>query len=134
MVTFANRSELVLLSDAIEYHAVRGGVARYFRKVVEGVVAAFGSEAVICSAERLDYGAARHIPTWRFRGSTRLGIRDAIASAAAYWVKPAVFYSSYYGNARAAAPQVFTVYDMIHERLHQNGVHDSRLAQRFLRE
>ena len=130
----AERSRPVFLSDAIEYHAVRGGVARYFRKIVEGVVAAFGRDAVICSAERLDYGAARHIPTWRFRGSTRLRVQDVIASVAAHWVKPALFYSSYYGNARSAAPQVFTVYDMIHERVYGSGPHGSRPARRFLQE
>jgi len=128
------RPRRVFLSDAIEYHAVRGGVARYFRKIAEGVAAAFGRDAVICSAERMDYGAARYIPTWRFRGSARLRVQDVIASVAAYWVKPALFYSSYYGNARTDAPQVFTVYDMIHERAYGKSAHDSRVARRSLQE
>jgi glycosyltransferase involved in cell wall biosynthesis len=35
--------------------------------------------------------------------------------ASAAWIKPQLYYGSYYGAVRTAARQVFTVYDLIHE-------------------
>ncbi len=112
-----SQSSRIFISDTINIypHFSRGGVASYFRKVTDGVINHFGSNVIVCSPEARNYKEARHIPSFQFRGVHRLGLHDALASVAACWERAAVFYSPYYGNAHTKAPQIFTVYDMIHE-------------------
>jgi glycosyltransferase involved in cell wall biosynthesis len=103
----------LFVSDTIVSYDTQRGVARYFKKIMEGVIAHFGSRVVIYS-RNLDYcGAATYIRPVQFRG--RRFVHDLLASAAAYKVRAKVFYSPYFGNTRTDAAEVYTVYDMIYE-------------------
>jgi glycosyltransferase involved in cell wall biosynthesis len=56
----------------------------------------------------------------RFPGSRWLGVHDRWAARVARQVGAGLFYSPYYGRAQPGIPEVFTVYDMIHELFPQH--------------
>ncbi|MCL5997265.1 MAG: glycosyltransferase family 4 protein [Chloroflexi bacterium] len=105
----------ILFNDNMISSTAQRGVARFFDRVVDGAIALLGDEAMICSPKQRDYGPARHIQTFRVKGSWRIGLQDKLATAVAFLTRPAVIYNVYYGDVRTSAPQVYTVYDMMHE-------------------
>jgi glycosyltransferase involved in cell wall biosynthesis len=105
----------VLINDATLHGAARGGVARYVRHIAGAAAMHYGSRVAICSARRIAPPPSRWIPIPRFRGSGRLRVQDAVVTCAAAWLKPQLYYGSYYGSVHTSAPQVFTVYDLIHD-------------------
>jgi glycosyltransferase involved in cell wall biosynthesis len=107
----------IFLNDNIRSHTAQRGVARYFEHVTTGVIAHFGSRAMICSPIVRDYGTAHFIRTLRFPGSGGLGIHDLSATAIALIEQPTLIFSPYYGNIRTRIAQIFTVYDMIAEMI-----------------
>lgn len=105
----------LLISEATLRGATHSGVARYMSHIVRAAAGHFGPRAAVASAARMAPAPVRWIPVPRFPGSGRLHVQDVIVTAAAAVLRPRLFFSGYYGSARVAAPQVFTVYDMIHE-------------------
>ena len=105
------------MSDSIRSWQTQRGIARYFGKIVEAVVADFGPQATIVSSQNLNCGPARHVKAWRVPGRPRLNnfLQGAAASLASWAGLSGLFYSPYFGNAKVLGPQLFTVYDMIHE-------------------
>ncbi len=91
------------------------GVTRYFRKIVDGLIAQFGDQVTIYSSDRRDYGTARHLYAPRFRGIRRLGIHDRLASLVAARESVSVLYSAFFGTTQTRADQVFTVHDILLE-------------------
>jgi len=92
----------LLISEATLRGAAHSGVARYMEHIIRAAGKRFGAGLAVVSAPR-------------FPGSGRLHVQDVAVTAAAVLLRPRLFFSGYYGAARVAAPQVFTVYDMIHE-------------------
>lgn len=115
-----NHPPCIFLNDNIPSHATMRGVARYFRHVADGLIAHFGSRAVIFSHETRDYGAARHIRSVRFRGSEQLGLHDKLAAIAIWKVHPKVIYSPWFSHVRTSAAKVFTVHDLVYELFPQH--------------
>jgi glycosyltransferase involved in cell wall biosynthesis len=111
------RMRPILLSDNLISRAAQRGISRYFDKIVDAAIAEFGHDAIICSPQGRDYGAAQHIRSVRLRGSWRIGLQDRLASLVASVKRPCVVYNVYYGDMHAKAAHVFTVYDMIHEMI-----------------
>jgi len=107
----------VILSDAIRSWQDQRGIARYFIKVVEAVVAEFGQNTSIVSAQKLNYGQAKHVQPWTVQGRPRINhfLQGVAASLTSLSGRVGLFYSPYFGNAKVFGPQLFTVYDMIHE-------------------
>ncbi len=124
----------IFVSDSIPFHAAQRGVARYFRNIVDGIVASFGERVTIFSPERRAYGLARYVAAPRFRGSYTLRVHDILASMLAWREQPAVFYSPYYGRTWTSAPQVFTVHDMIYELLDAYIPKENVFVRRFIAE
>jgi glycosyltransferase involved in cell wall biosynthesis len=109
----------VFLSDTVRWPSSQRGVARYFRHLVEAATETFGPAAAVCSAHRRDYRPARYVRSFRPGGRPLPRLHDLLASVAARRLGARVFYSPYYGKARTRAAQVFTVFDMIYERMPQ---------------
>ncbi|NJN82614.1 MAG: glycosyltransferase family 4 protein [Caldilineaceae bacterium] len=105
----------ILFNDNLISIRAQRGIARYFGHLVEGAGQHLGRIAAVCSPEPWQYGAARHIPSLRFKGSWRIGLQDRIASAAGWRLRPDVIFNAYYGNVQSDAAQVYPVYDMMHE-------------------
>ncbi len=126
----------IFLSDTVnaDPKLSAGGVARYFRRVADGIIDHFGSEVVMCSSQRRHYGPAKYIYSPCFRGNWRAGFHDKVASIASCLVQPSVFFSPYYGNARTNAAQVFTVHDMIHELFPRYFSREITWNRRFIEE
>ncbi len=138
-------SSCIFLNDNILFHAAQRGVARYFRKITDGIIAEFGDHVVVCSPERRYYGTARHIHclprSVSFPGSRRLGIngllpglRDIYASHVARHTHASLIYSPYYGNLQSKTLQLFTVYDMIYELFPQYYPQRDNVNRQFLAE
>jgi len=126
----------VFLSDTINAlsRSSKGGVARYFNNIVNGMIDRFRDRIIICTSELRDYGSARCFRSIRFRGSYTLKVHDVLASFAAYRTQPAVFFSPYYGDALTTAAQVFTVHDMTYELLPHYFPRDNFYIRRFIAE
>src|SRR6266487_6397772 len=110
-----SQNDRLFVNDNIFSYNTQRGVARYFQKIMERMVADFGSRVVIYSRNLECCGSATYIRPVQFRGRRRLNLHDLLASVAAYMARTKVFYSPYFGNVRTAAAEVFTVYDMIFE-------------------
>ena len=126
----------IFLSDTINVfsRSSKGGVARYFNNIVNGLIDRFGDRVIICTSELRDYGSARCIRSIRFRGSYTLKVHDILVSFAAYRTRPAVFFSPYYGDALTTAAQVFTVHDMTYELLPHHFPMNNFYIRRFIAE
>ena len=105
----------ILMNDATLYGRARGGIGRYVGHIARAAAARYGRGLAVCSAKRIAPAPSIWIPSPRFRGSGRLHVSDIVGTCAAAWIKPQLYYGGYYGAVRTAAPQVFTVYDLIHE-------------------
>src|SRR5260221_3872359 len=114
----------IFIHDNLVSHQAQRGVARSFRYISNAIIGQFGKRVAISSTEQRDYGPARNVCAVprRFPGSYRLGLNpilsrlaDRAASIAARHHNAGLIYCPFYGNLRSSAPQVFTVYDMIHE-------------------
>jgi glycosyltransferase involved in cell wall biosynthesis len=105
----------ILFNDNLISICAQRGIARYFGEIVAGAGRLLGADAAVCSPEPWRYGAARHIPSLRFKGSWRIGLQDKIAAAASAFLRPVVIFNAYYGDVPARAAQAYTVYDMLHE-------------------
>ncbi len=124
----------ILINDNIISHKSQRGVARYFRKVVDGIIDHFEAKTAIYSPEAREYGKAKHIQALQFRGSRRLRIGDITASIVAALLRPSVVFSPYYGNMRTGAAEVFTVHDMIYEIFPHYYPGENRYNQKFVAE
>lgn len=108
-------STRLLMNEATLYGRSRSGVARYLRRIAQAAAGRYGRGLAVCSAQRIAPPPSRWIPTPRFRGSGRLHVQDGLTSLASSWLKPELYYGGYYGTVRTSAPEVFTVYDLIHD-------------------
>ena len=108
------RAPAILLSDTVWSPVQQRGVSRCFGKIREAVSTAFGERVVVCSPRRSS-GPVRHVRSFQFPGSRWLGVHDRWAALVARRLHAGLFYSPYYGQARPGIPEVYTVYDMIHE-------------------
>lgn len=133
----------VFLNDNIISHTSQRGVTRYFRQIVDGVVAKYSGKVVVFSPELRDYGTAKHIrvPPRYFPKIKGIGFNkllsvalDKYASVATYREHASIVYSPYYGNLQTKAMQVYTVYDMVHELLPLYFPADSSRVRRFIAE
>lgn len=137
----------VLINDTIPAHDEQRGVSRCFGHLADGIIAEWGADVTVCSPLARDWGAARVRRGRRRAASNRRTLRrsvrialelglqtvaDQAAARVARQTCPDVIYSPYYAPISHRAPQVFTVYDMIHERF--PALFDPRLAdnKRFL--
>ncbi len=116
----------IFINDNIPSHATQRGVARCFREITQGLITEFTENVTVYSPKQGNYGLARYVQSWPnsapFPGTGLLGINSILSKfnnhAAASLLRqnpPAVIYNSYYGNLKFKSPQVFTVYDMMHE-------------------
>lgn len=105
----------IFLNDNISFLAAQGGIVRYFRRIIDGVVVSFGKNAVVFSSEQRDYGLAKVMHPRQLGPRQRRLIHDFQASIAAWHKQATIFVSPYYGNAWTTAAEVFTVHDMIAE-------------------
>lgn len=121
----------LLISNALPYSGPRGGIARYARQLAAAATARHGDQVAICSADRIAPSPARWIPVPRFPGSGRLRVHALVTTAASVALRPRLFFGSYYGSARTAAPEIFTVHDCIHEIFRPG---DAAMIHRALRE
>lgn len=134
----------IFINDTIHSHSSQRGVVRCFNYITDGIVNAFGRDAVIYSPEVRDYGAAKHIrslPRSIYRGSGRLGItrimariNDQFARISAQNERTSIMYSPYYGNLKFNGVQIFTVYDMICELFPQHFDHKRHDIRSFISE
>jgi glycosyltransferase involved in cell wall biosynthesis len=117
----------ILINANIDSFARQRGVARYYKEVTAGLIAAFGDQTIVLSPEAGNYAPARHIRSVSFRGSRRFRIRDAFASLIAAYENVDVVFNPYYGRLWTTAPSIFTVYDMISELLPHHANRGTRL-------
>ena len=128
------RDERIFLSNSIVSPKAQRGVSRYFQKISEGLVKEFGAGVLLCSPHQETEFSGRHIRTPQFAGSHWLKAHDIVASLIARKERPDIFYSAYYGNTQSNSPQIFTVYDMIHERFPQYFSPQSAAVRSFIAE
>jgi len=106
----------IFLNDNTRHEHQRG-IARYFAKVAEALLEQFGPRIIVCSALDRDYRPARHLNPDRQRLLRLFLRRAAIRSWMARWTRPALVFSPNYGFIRTRAPQIFTIHDLIPERV-----------------
>ncbi len=131
----------IFLNDNIISHASQRGITRYFRKIVDGVVAKYPERTIVYSPETRDYGRAKYIrmpprQSPKIRGigfNTVLPIAlDKWASVLAYRERASVVFSPYYGYVQTRTAQVYTVYDMIHELFPQDYPSNNRWTRQLI--
>lgn len=119
-------SDRILINDSILFPKIQRGVTRYFQHILDALIATYGERVTVYSSVMRNYGPARHVaapPGFTFRGSTRVGINQLVKRVRDRQLRriilrehPRFIYSPYYGGVYTGVPQIFTVYDMIHER------------------
>jgi glycosyltransferase involved in cell wall biosynthesis len=126
-------SKPVFLNDNLPAPRTQRGISRYFENLKEAVAGEFPGQVALCSATPNDHSSFKFYPSLRFKGSYRLHLHDRIATLAARLEKPRVVYSPYFGVIRTTAAEIFTIYDMIPEKiwLPEN---NSRVNRRFVLE
>jgi glycosyltransferase involved in cell wall biosynthesis len=127
-------SHRLLVSDTVVAPTQQRGVDRYFQHILIALARHFENRIVVVSPRRTNVTGISRVAIPAFYGSGWLGIQDKVASVVALYEKPRLFFSPYYGNARITAPQVFTVYDLIHERFPQYFPNDNWQVKRFIAE
>lgn len=100
----------------------RGGVARYIRRMVEGLYARYGEGLTVCSGLKDLPSSIRRfrLPLrypWRYSSPALYEVTFAwenfLLRSIENRIKPRVTFSPFYGPLSGWTPQVFTVYDMI---------------------
>ncbi len=126
-------SKPIFLNDNLPSPHTQRGISRYFDNLKEAVAGEFPGQVALCSATPNDRPGLKFYPSLRFKGSYRFHLHDRIATLAARLEKPRVFYSPYFGVAGTDAAEIFTVYDLIPEKiwLPEN---NSRVNRRFVLE
>ena len=107
----------IFLNDNLPAPRTQRGIVRYFEKLKEGVAGEFPGRVALCSATPNECPGLKFYPSLRFKGSYRFHLHDRIATLAARLENPRVFYSPYFGTARTTAAEIFTIYDMIPEKI-----------------
>jgi len=123
----------IFLNDNLVSMNLRG-MKRYFRAMIDGVVAALSSNVIVYSPEVRDYGKAKHIRSLQFRGQQPLRLNQTIVSLATRWERAKVLFNAYYTHVFTQAAQVFTVYDMTPELLPQHFDREHPGNRRFMAE
>jgi glycosyltransferase involved in cell wall biosynthesis len=123
----------ILLNDNLVSMNLRG-MKRYFRAMIDGVVAALSRNVTVYSPEVRDYGTAKYIHSLQFRGQQPLRLNQTIVSLATRWERAKVLFNAYYTNVFTQAAQVFTVYDMTPELLPQYFDREHPGNRRFMAE
>ena len=134
----------VFVYDTINSRVHQRGISRYFDHLISGLVDYFGPNLFVYSPNQRDYGAAKHVrglALQPFRGSSRLGmsslmrwINDRNVESLLKTTRFDVIYTSYYGTLLARIPQVYAVYDMIHELFPNYFSKRQRSNRDFIRE
>ena len=119
--------DCILLNDNTQ-HQLQRGVARYFDKITDGLIEYFGGRILVCSSHQRNYGPARHFNPDAQRFLRLFFRRSALRWLLARCTCPKLIYSPYYGFLNARSPLIFTVHDMIPERI------PAHLGERFLAE
>src|SRR3978361_155527 len=104
-------SKPVFLNDNLPAPSSQRGISRYFDNVKQAVAREFPGQVALCSASPNDHNGFKFYPSLRFKGSYRFKLHDRIATLAARLEQPRVFYSNYFGAARTAAAEIFTIHD-----------------------
>jgi glycosyltransferase involved in cell wall biosynthesis len=126
-------SRPIFLNNNLPAPRTQRGISRYFDKLQEALAAEFPGQVALCSAIPANPYRFKFYPSIRFKGSYRVKLHDHIATLAARLEKPRVVYSSYFGQARVNAAEVFTAYDMIPEKIWLPQ-HNNRVNRRFVLE
>jgi glycosyltransferase involved in cell wall biosynthesis len=126
-------SRPIFLNDNLPAPRTQRGISRYFDNLQEALAAEFPGQVAICSAIPANPYHFKFYPSFRFKGSYRLKLHDRIATLAARLEKPRVVYSPYFGVARPKAAEIFTIYDMIPEKIWLPQ-HNNRVNRRFVLE
>jgi glycosyltransferase involved in cell wall biosynthesis len=126
-------SRPIFLNDNLPAPRTQRGISRYFEKLQEALAAEFSDQVALCSATPANPYHFKFYPSLRFKGSYRVKLHDHIATLAAHLEKPRVVYSNYFGEARVNAAEIFTIYDMIPEKIWLPQ-HNNRVNRRFVLE
>lgn len=126
-------SKPIFLNDNLPAPRTQRGISRYFDNVKEALAREFPGQVALCSASPNDQNGFKFYPSFRFKGSYRFKLHDRIATLAARLEQPRVFYSNYFGAARTAAAQIFTIHDMIPEKIWLPA-NNSRINRKFVLE
>ncbi|MBN9388903.1 MAG: glycosyltransferase family 4 protein [Chloroflexi bacterium] len=110
-------SRPIFLNDNLPAPRTQRGISRYFEKLEEGLAAEFPGQVALCSATPANPYHFKFYPSLRFKGSYRFKLHDRIATLAARLERPRVVYSDYFGEARVNAAEIFTIFDMIPEKI-----------------
>lgn len=125
----------IFLSDTITSYSLQRGIARSFQHTVSALSHQYKDAVILYTPQdRPESFEGRYRKSPRFRGSNFIRLHDIAASLRVVRERTDVFYSPYYGNAYVSAPQIFTVYDMIHERFPQYFSHTSIPVKSFIAE
>ena len=127
------RGSAIFLNDNLVSMNLRG-MKRYFRAIIDGIVAALDSNVIVYSPEVRDYGTAKHIRSLQFGGQQPLRLNQTIVSLVTRWERAKVLFNAYYTNVFTQAAQVFTVYDMTPELLPQYFDREHPGNRRFMAE
>ncbi|HQV68427.1 MAG TPA: glycosyltransferase family 1 protein [Thermoflexales bacterium] len=134
----------IFLDDNLPSRRGQRGIRRYWQYMVEGVVNAFGQNVTVRSLDRKIYGDERRL--WPSKlialretpGFGRLGVSQAllrldekISEAQINSSGADVVWHSYFGNASSKVPQVYTVYDMTHEKSISNSADELIKLDKF---
>lgn len=106
----------ILLNDNLPTINFRG-MKRYFHELSVGIAAKFGQQLLVYSPDKPDLQDANYIKALCVGGQQPLRLNQVAVSALALLTQPDVVFSIYYNDVATRARQVFTVYDMIPERL-----------------
>lgn len=107
----------IFLNDNLPAPRTQRGISRYFDKVQEALAREFSGQVALCSATPANPYHFKFYPSFRFKGSYRVKLHDHIATLAARLEKPRVVYSPYFGEARTHTAEIFTIFDMIPEKI-----------------
>lgn len=123
-------SKPIFLNDNLPAPASQRGISRVFDHLKAAVAGEFSGQVALCSATPDNPHRFKFYPSLRFKGSHRFRLHDRIATRFARLEKPRVFYSVYFGIARTNAAEIFTLYDMIPEKIWLPQ-HNNRVNRRF---
>lgn len=125
----------ILIGDTIASYTQQRGVVRSFRAAITALDRAMPGGIILTSLVQSpeNYRGQYHrLP--RSPAGAQAIVRDIAISLLAAYERPRLYFSPYYGNVFAKSPQLFTVYDVIHERFPQYFPPQNRAVRQFLAE
>lgn len=109
----------ILWNDNIPNPTSQRGVDRYFGEILRGAAGAFHVECTLVSSRQLDTAMRRRVSHRSSRAWLSPLLHDIQVSAWSAVIRPRIVVNPYYGHIRSPASQVYTLFDMIHERFPQ---------------